>query len=449
MSKHPSIHVAIIGGGLCGLALAIALERRHVSYTIYELQSSFSEIGAGLNVAPNALAAFNLIDPSLGDAVMALATRNSPDPDVWMEYRLGAPTDEFPDAHLVTQISAPGTGNTTVGRYELLSLLASRIDHGRARFRKKLVKIEQVAEEGEGGDGHATLLFEDGTTDSASVVIGCDGIHSSVRKCMLGPGHPAAEPRFAGIAGYRAVFQMEKLEEAIGSSLAHTSCIWGGPGGYVTMYTIEGGRKVTCGLWLSKEHLRSQFVANERWVLKNQKGAMLEDFKNWGPTVQKLMSMMNEDMQLWTSHHHDIELESYFDGCVCLIGDAAHSMGPHQGQGANQAMEDAYVMAEVLSQIDRFDGEEATGVSTRIKAAFTGYQDVRKPQFEWVTRTSHDAFAWWAGFWRAGLTQADIEERKRDAAVRFSRIWEAGVGRQAEIAKGVMRRTLGQPADSK
>lgn len=426
-----SPHVAIVGGGLCGLALAIALEKRHVPYVIYELQSTFSEIGAGLNVAPNAIAAFNLIEPGLGDTVKTLGTRNSPDADVWMLNRLGAPTEKLPDAWPMASIMAPGIGHTAVGRYELLNLLASRIDQSRARFTKKLVNVEQ-------NESHATLYFEDGTTDKAGVVIGCDGIHSSVRKSMLGPEHPAAGPNFTGIAGYRAVFTMEKLVEALGPEIPRTSCIWSGPGGYATMYTIEGGKKVNVGLWRNKEEFRER-LARERWVLRNQKSVMLEDFKEWGPSIHKIMNMMGEETQLWTSHHHDIELDSYFKERICLIGDAAHSMGPHWGQGASQAMEDAYVMAEVLAQI-RWDQKHGEEFSNQVQDAFSAWEEVRKPQFEWLVKASHEAFDWWAGFWQPTLTEDDMVSRREDATTRLSRIWNANIGRQGEIARYAMKR---------
>lgn len=116
-------------------------------------------------------------------------------------------------------------------------------------------------------------------------------------------------------------------------------------------------------------------------------------------------------------------------------------MGPHWGQGASQVMEDAYVMAEVLEQID-----SSTDHLKQIEAAFAGWQEARKPQFEWLIRSSHDAFDWWSHFWRADLTEADMAFRKSDADLRLSRIWNANIGRQGEIAKCAMRRCLAKLA---
>jgi salicylate hydroxylase len=423
--------VAIVGGGLCGLGLAIALEKRNISYTIYELQSNFSEIGSGLNVAPNAIAAFNLIQPGLGQTVSALGTRNSPDMDVWMVNRLGAPTESFPDGYDVTRIIAPGVGHTAVGRYELLNLLASKINVGNARFNKKLARVEQDI-------SGAKLYFEDGTEDFADIVIGSDGVHSVVRKSLLASWYsPAA---FTGMGGYRFILTMEQVVSVLGPDMAKTSCIWSGPGGYVTMYSIEEGAKVNFGLWTSKENDRAR-LEKERWVLKNQTPPMLDDFKNWGPSLQGLMSLAGEQTQLWTSHHFDAQIDSYYDGRLCVIGDAAHAMGPHLGQGASQAMEDAYVMAEVLAQID--DAKYANiPLSTRVTTAFRSWQDVRKPQFEWLCHASHEAYSFWAGLWRYDLTKGDLEQHKRDAAIKLDRVWNANIGRQGEVAASAMGRTF-------
>src|ERR1700761_7865411 len=111
------LHVAIVGGGLCGLSLAIALTRRDISFTLYEARRSFTEIGAGINIGPNAYEAFRLIDPDIADALFGLATQNIPGREhVWMDINLGAPGGEFDDGYVLQTLLAPPTGNMTTSR---------------------------------------------------------------------------------------------------------------------------------------------------------------------------------------------------------------------------------------------------------------------------------------------------------------------------------------------
>ena len=329
MPSEP-LHVAIIGGGLCGLSLAIALTRQSISHTIYEAKSSFTEIGAGINIGPNALQAFDLIDPSTRETIFALATRNAPGKeDVWFTCRLAAATDDFEDGHLLGEILAPPTGNMTLSRNELLQHLAKAINLENAKFNKRLSDIGQ-------DKAGATLSFTDGTKDRASLVIGCDGAHSLVRRLMLGSDHPAAKAKYTQTGAYRAVIPMAQYEKTVGSDIAKNSHVWLGPEGYVIQYPINRGEDVNLGVWPRKEGEWNQ----DGWVLPKQKLQMLEDMQAWGGTLQSVMRSMNEDTSFWAGFHYSVKPESYFQGRVCLIGDGAHAMGPHQGAGASQGMEE-------------------------------------------------------------------------------------------------------------
>lgn len=392
------LHVAVIGGGLCGLSLAIALTKRGISHTIFESRGSFTEIGAGINLGPNTIQAFNTIDPSLSDAAFKLATRNEPGKeDIWMNVRLGAPTKHFEDARLIAEIRAPPTGNMTVSRNELLQMLAKHIDPNKARFNKKLVDFDQ-------DDHGVTMRFEDGSTDRASVVIGCDGAHSNIRRLILGSDHPALTAKYTYTGGYRAVFPMEIHEKAIGKDKAHSIQLFIGPTGYVIAYPIDGGNNVNIGLWPRKEGEWTR----ESWIIPDQKAQMLEDHKEWGETVRNIMNFMGDETQFWGSFHHAIKPERYFKGRVCMIGDASHAMTPHQGQGAAQSSEDACVMAEVLQGIHTSTSNKP--MAEQIEAAFIGYQSVRKPRFEAVLDTSMKNFHEWTDWFYYDMTAKDIEK---------------------------------------
>lgn len=425
-STDQSFRVAIVGGGLCGLSLAIALKKRSIPYTIYESRASFTEIGAGINLGPNTSTTFTLIDESLGEALEKLCTHNPPGKEnVWMQIRFGAPTARFNDGQLITELMAPPTGNTTVRRNDLLAMLAERAGAEHAAFNKKLVDLSQ-------DDSGVTLTFADGTSDTASAVIACDGIHSAVRRALVGPDSKAATPQFSECGGYRAVLSRERLEQAVGPEIANTSNVVLGPDAYVIMYPVEGKQSVNTGLWPWKRGAWTE----QTWMLPAQKKQMEEQFKDWGDTVHKIMDLM-PDPPFFASHHHAIQPDSFFKGRICLIGDAAHSMPPHQGAGSGQAMEDAYVVAEVLGAVPLHNATQRD-----IEAALKGYEDVRRPRSQKVLETSVEAMGFWSDWYRRDLTDEDVKEYVDTASGRFQWIWYDDIAGQAQKARNVMSETL-------
>ena len=428
MASSPAFHAAIVGGGLCGLSLAIALRARSIRYKIYESRASFTEVGTGINLGPNTLKTFELIDESLGEAIRKLCTRNPPGREnLWMQVRLGAATDKFEDATLVTELMAPPTGNMTVRRNDLLGMLADRAGLENAAFNKKVVEIQQ-------SDSHVMLIFSDGTEEIASAVVACDGIHSTVRRSMVEAGSTSAVPQFSECGVYRAILSREKLEQAIGPEIAKTSNIFLGPDGYVIMYPVEGQQSVSVGLWLRKRDSWTERL----WVLPAQKQAMEKDFANWGTIVKKIMGLIDDPL-FTAAHHHGIQPKTFHKGGVCLIGDAAHSMPPHQGAGAGQAIEDAYVLAELIALI-----EMQSSMQEQIEAAFEGYEAVRRPRAERVMETSVEAMGFWSDLYKKGLDDWELQDFARKANDRFQWIWYDDIAYQATRAGEVMQKNLGR-----
>lgn len=268
MSSPPTkpFHIAIIGGGLGGISLGIALSRRinknkstnknlPFTFTLYESRSSFTEIGAGINLGPQAVRTFRYIDPLLGEKVYALTTRNpSPNEEVWVDLRWGGSDgistttttagdgeeggkgNKRVDGEVFHRILAPPTGNMTVHRREILGLLAEEMGEENVKFGKKLEKWEQQGP----AEDDVVLKFADGTEERASVVVGCDGIHSNVRACMFSGddgGKKLSKAVFSQSGCYRAVVPMEKAIEKVGEE-ARLSTIMLTPGGYMITYPV-------------------------------------------------------------------------------------------------------------------------------------------------------------------------------------------------------------------
>ncbi|CAK3994470.1 FAD NAD(P)-binding domain-containing [Lecanosticta acicola] len=425
-----SFHVAIVGGGLCGIALAIALKKRNVSFTLYESRSSFTEIGAGLNLGPNGLRALQAIEPSLRDKIFALATRNqSPEEDTWMWFKYGAASGDHQDGETFMKIMAPPTGNTTLHRQEFLQALADEMGEEHAKFNKKLLAYEHQ-------DNGVLFKFADGTEGSASILVGCDGIHSRVRTAMLGRDSSLSKAHYNQDGAYRAVIAMEKALEAWGED-ARKSQVSLGPNGYFIYYPVSGGKAVNCGAWCRKEGTWDQ----DEWVLPNQGDQLFrEDYNDWGPRIQKMLRLFPEDPSFWAAHQHLRQPESFTDGRTILIGDAAHAMPPHQGAGASQAVEDAYVTAEVLGQLQRDCGSSLT--EEAINAALLAIENVRKPRFSKVQEYSTSSGPLWYSFFEQRLEGEALEDWIREVKEQLLEIWDVDIVSEAKIARHILKKKL-------
>lgn len=232
VSNKPS-SIAIVGGGIGGLCLAIGLaNHQHLRVSIFEAASAFTEIGAGLALGPNAQQALRLLSHAAERAFRNQATANSSPEfsNTWFDFRRGI------DGLSLGKMENK-TGQQTVHRAKFLDELAKLIPQGVAHFGKRLARLEET------GLSDILLHFTDGTTATADCVIGADGVHSTVRKHLLGAATPAATPVFSGIVAYRGLIPIEVADEVLGE-YAHNAYLWCGKGGMVMSYPIDFGRLV-------------------------------------------------------------------------------------------------------------------------------------------------------------------------------------------------------------
>ena len=236
-----SYSVAIVGGGIGGLSLALGLLKYpHIDVQIYESASSFGWIGAGVAIGPNGQRALELISPAAKAAFDKHAT-----PNMWSSkaknfaayivvslcryLRRHEPWLSIPSlqgkgerAGEVIMEAKNETGMQSVHRADFLDELVKAVPAERAHFKKCLQKIEDK-------DGSPIVMrFSDGTSVTADVVIGADGIHSNVRKYLLGT--EAARPVFSGYVAYRGIINMDAAVEALGAEHAQNSTLICGPG---------------------------------------------------------------------------------------------------------------------------------------------------------------------------------------------------------------------------
>lgn len=212
--------LAIIGGGIGGLCLAVALAHHDIPFHVYEAASAFGEIGAGVGLGPNALRAMALLDPTILKAYERCQTTNvSPaEQGRFFNFRYGTEkpsSDGMVAGELICDVRS-GCTTSSVHRARFIDELVKLLPEGMATFRKRLLGIDD--------DGQGVLLkFSDGTLVKHSAIVGCDGVKSQVRRLLLGSSDPASLPVFSGKCCFRGLVPADKAIEILGESLATES----------------------------------------------------------------------------------------------------------------------------------------------------------------------------------------------------------------------------------
>ncbi|MET9885299.1 FAD-dependent oxidoreductase [Streptomyces sp. NPDC006430] len=314
----------IIGGGIGGLATALATARRGHHVLVLERAPEFAEIGAGIQLAPNGLHALDRL--GLGDAVRATAVQMD-------ELRfMDGVTGEHVVSMDLTERYRERFGNpyAVVHRAELHSKLleaCQAVDTIELRSAVTAVGYEQDA-------SGASVLLADGGRITGDALIGADGIHSAIRAQLVGDG----APRNSGITVYRAIIPMEQVPE----ELRHLTSVtwWTGPGCHFVHYPIAGGKYLN--LAASSHNDATEALAG----VPATAGDLRREFASLGEDAQRLLAL-GEGWKSWVLVDRD-PVDTWTDGRVALLGDAAHPMLHYVAQGACQGLEDAVVLGDLL-----------------------------------------------------------------------------------------------------
>jgi salicylate hydroxylase len=322
------VRVAIVGGGIGGLTAALALHRAGIDAVVYEQASQLGEVGAGIGVAPNGLRAYEQL--GLRPAIEAVAARYG---DGSVYYRS--------DGELIGEMTtADSSGNYfTLGlhRADFVGVLAAALPAGAVQTGHRLARLTDLGDEVE-------LEFEDGSRTRADAVVGADGIHSVVRSIVTTPSAPIA----SGSIAYRGLVPASRLPDWP----AGIAQLWMGEGKHFLTYPVRRGELINyVGFVPSSDHL------NESWSAVGDVDSLRADFAGWDPRVQGLLDQVEKTF--WWGLYDREPLDRWSTGRVTLLGDAAHAMLPHLGQGANQAIEDAVTLATLLGGRDTNDVPEA------------------------------------------------------------------------------------------
>jgi salicylate hydroxylase len=420
--KKP-FNLAIVGGGISGLTLAITLLQYDVDLTIYEAAPHFGEIGAGVALGPNAGRAMKLMSPKIYDAFMKCKTGNVDNASSWFTIRAGdarrGDKDGFvrPGAKVSDELfdvplpDAGGRGG--VYRAHFLDELVKDIPDGVAKFDKRMVDLKEAGD----GTGDMILHFADGTTAQHNAVIACDGIKSKARPWLLGEDDPASHAFFSGKYAYRGLIPMEEAVGILGPQVAQNSQMFLGYHGHLLTFPIQHGKTMNVVAFSSRETWN-----NEKWVVSTSKEEMEADFAGWGGHVEKIVRAMQKP-DIWALFMHK-PCNTYTKGRVCLLGDAAHATTPHQGAGAGMCIEDSYIMANLIKEAKSVDD---------LPRAFRAFDQVRRERTQENVVTSRDA----GMLYDFELLGDDLDKIQENVLNRMHWIWDIDLEEHLEDAKKI------------
>src|SRR6516165_8071735 len=328
------IKVAIVGGGIGGLSAANAMLRRGIDVAVWEQVDPLSEVGTGLSLFPNGRRQLERM--GLGEALAEVGAKVG---EASAFYRM----DGTFVTRVVTADSSGWNGIYGMHRVDLLRVLAGALPSAAIRSGRRCIGFGQSAHS-------ARLKFATGETDTVDVAIGADGIQSSLQKHVIEP----STPEYSGSRAYRGLIPREKVPEW--PKKAHQ--IWMGDGKHFMVYPVRSGRFFN---YVGFVPTKNETI--ESWSAIGDRNELAASFDGWDPRVVGFLEKV--ETCFWWGLYDRRPLPSWTMGRLALLGDAAHAMLPHLGQGANQAIEDGVALAVFL---EGRDSAEISDVLRRYEA---------------------------------------------------------------------------------
>ncbi|MFD2249904.1 salicylate hydroxylase [Pseudochelatococcus lubricantis] len=318
----------IIGGGIGGIISALTLRYHGMDVELYERAEGNPEIGSAVQFTANVTNIFKRI--GLLDLVKACGSpvevRNM------REWNTGniISTNRLGDTIAERELGSP---YLVFGRSELLDRLGEQLPAGLARYGMRCVAVEQ-------DDSGVRAVFENGHVATGDVLIGADGIRSTVRRLVFGE----IEPVFSGKVAYRGLIPAEQLPDF--ESYQWTANAWPAPGQFL-LQNFAGRRTINLSLYRNNQRLEDLDTGHRTAVVSMEQ--VLSFVEGWEPAAREWLSR-SADFLRWPLF--DIEpLNAWAKGRVALLGDAAHATLPFIGQGAGQGAEDASALGDALAHM--------------------------------------------------------------------------------------------------
>ncbi|WP_150301306.1 FAD-dependent monooxygenase [Pseudomonas profundi] len=346
--------IAIIGAGLGGAAMAALLQQSGYACTVYEQAPGFSRLGAGIHIGPNVMKIFRHL--GIEEKLISMASL----PDYWFsrdgfsgDYMSRIKLGEF-------ALKEYGAPYITIHRGDLHDLQMSVLKPGTVQFGRRLAAINDRGDDVE-------MVFSDGRIETASIVIGADGINSQVRQALLGPEAPS----YSGWVGHRALISGDRLRDF---GIDFEACVkwWSEDRHMMVYYTTS--RQDEYYFVTGVPHPEPDF---DGAFTESSHEELFEAFKGYHSTVQALIEC-SESITKWPFRNR-APLPLWSKGRMVMLGDACHPMKPHMAQGACMAIEDAAMLTRCMVE---------TGL-TDFSSAFELYELNRKERASKVQAISN------------------------------------------------------------
>ncbi len=345
------LNVAIIGAGYAGASTAKAISLLGANVTVYEQASQATEVGAGIGLRPSSMAQVRAW--GIEEAIKAVSTPSD-------AFDIFTPSGDLVHREPWPEIEEFGATTHLIHRCDFIDALLSVLPAGMVRFGHKLAAIEDQG-------NRAAVTFSSGKTVTADLVIGADGISSVVRRAVFSDKPPV----FAHEHAYRAVFRTDLLPGVIDSD------------DFRMYFDTDTNRKLYLLPLRHRDQVSFDITVpsdDSSWSPKLTRDLLVASLEGFDARFRHITETI--DLAAVNSRAaHDIDsVDSWHTGSITLVGDAAHAMLHHQGQGANTAALDAGAVADALKEADS------------VKEALSLYQATRKPITDELQRISRQGW---------------------------------------------------------
>ena len=346
-------NIGVVGGGIGGLTAALCLARAGHNVQVFEQTDESVATGAGIQVSPNAARVLHHL--GLQDALMTKGFL--PKATQMRSWRSGRVISETTLGDVA--LKRYGAPYYHIHRADLMDMLVSAVSAEptiRLNVSSKITNFSQ--------DATGVRLVAGEHEHQVDLLIGADGIHSSVRACLWGD----QQADFTGNVAWRMLVPVNRLPEGL---IAPNATVWWGPGKHFVHYLVKGGDYVNCVCVVEKAEWQA-----ESWVAAGSMSELQADFAGWHDTIQQLLDQTDDGTLFKWGLFDRAPMRTWGIDRVSLLGDACHPTLPFMAQGAAMAIEDAAVLANCFSN------------GADVVAALRRYEDLRKARTAGVQRGS-------------------------------------------------------------